>query len=65
MSDAIKETMTKIHQLADELIKKLHEGTELPEDDAHEIIDAMQAFEDKFANLLSEFGVEIGDERID
>lgn len=62
---SIKETLEDLNEDVDQLVKKVHELKELPDEDATAIIDAMQQIEDKLSNLLAEHGVEIGDERVD
>lgn len=60
-----------LRKTVDEVVKEIHalhnQDTEegLPKDETDVIIDTMQYVEDKLANLLAEYGVEIGDERID
>lgn len=62
---SIKDDMTSIDQIVDKVVADVHAQGQLSDDDANSIIEQMQAIEDKLSNLLAEFGVEIGDERID
>ena len=61
----IKADLEKIEHVVDEVVEEVHKKHELADTDIQSIIEVMQSIEDKFANLLAEFGVEIGDERVD
>lgn len=64
---SVKEIMTDLTEDVDRVIEEVHNISKdtLSDEDAGHIIDAMQQLEDKLSNLLAEYGVEIGDERVD
>lgn len=61
----LKEHLHKLNQDVEATFADLHELKELSDEDAKAIVDTMQAIEDRFSNLLAQFGVELGDERVD
>ena len=65
---SVKEKLTAVAKAIDEVIAEVHKEKHddgMPDEEAGEIIDTMQLIEDKLSNLLAEYGVEVGDERID
>lgn len=64
---SIQEILKDLDEDVDRVIEEIHNISKdkLDDEEAGAIIDAMQKLEDKLSNLLAEYGVEIGDERID
>lgn len=61
----IETDIQQIHKHVDSMISHIKEDEKVEESEVQLIIELMQSVEDKFADLLAGFGVEIGDERID
>lgn len=66
MSD-LKQILEDINEDVDRVVEEIHglHLETLSDEDSGAIIDTMQKIEDKLSNLLAEYGVEIGDERVD
>lgn len=64
---ALKDILQDIDEDVDRCVEEIHglHQETLSDEDSGAIIDTMQKIEDKLSNLLAEYGVEIGDERID
>ena len=64
---SVQEILKDLDEDVDRVIEEIHAHfkDKLNDEEAGQIVDAMQKLEDKLANLLAEYGVEIGDERID
>lgn len=64
---SIADIMKDLEEDTDRVIEEIHSISKdtISDEDAGTIIDAMQRIEDKLSNLLAEYGVEIGDERVD
>lgn len=61
----VKDNLLKMRAITDEIAKEVHAEKTMADDISQSIIDTMQHIEDTLSNLLAEYGVEIGDERID
>lgn len=63
----VQEILKDLDEDVDRVIEEIHAHNKdkLNDEEAGAIIDTMQKIEDKLSNLLAEYGVEIGDERID
>ena len=55
----------KIESKVDEFIEAVKQRAELSDEEARAIVDLLQNIDDKLTALLGQFGVEIGDERVD
>lgn len=64
---SVQDIIKDLDEDVDRVIEEIHglSKDKLGDEEAQLIIDAMQKLEDKLSNLLAEYGVEIGDERID
>ena len=64
---SVQEILKDLDEDVDRVIEEIHAHfkDKLNDEEAGQIVDAMQKLEDKLSNLLAEYGVEIGDERID
>jgi hypothetical protein len=64
MSD-LNSDIEAIDKAVDKIITDIHEDGEIKEKDVQKLVDMLQRVEDKLVATFAEFGIEIGDERID
>lgn len=64
---ALTDILQDIDEDVDRVVEEVHgkHAETLADEDANAIMETMQKIEDKLSNLLAEYGVEIGDERVD
>ena len=62
---SIKQDIKDIDKAVDKIVDDINTEGKIEDEEATELVDMLQRIEDKLTTTFAQYGIEIGDERVD